>query len=57
MAPGSFLIISAGTSTGTSPGLINRLTNAYAGTTTVTARTDTEIAAYLTGLHLIPPPA
>jgi len=55
MAPGSYLILSAGTSTGTSPALINRLAAAYAGTTVVTGRTADEIAGYFTGLHLVPP--
>src|ERR1022692_2814018 len=55
LAPGSYLIISAGTSTGTSPGLIDRLRAAYQGTTAVTGRPETEIAAYFTGLDMIPP--
>jgi hypothetical protein len=38
MAPGSYLICSAGTSTGTSPALIARLQGAYQGTTVVTGR-------------------
>jgi hypothetical protein len=55
MAPGSYLIASSGTSTGTSPALINRLAAAYQDTATVTGRTVDEIAAYFTGLHLVPP--
>jgi hypothetical protein len=55
MAPGSYLIVSAGTSTGTSPALIARLAAIYQGTTVVTGRTEAEIAAYLTGLDLEPP--
>lgn len=55
MAPGSYLILSAGTSTGTDPALIDRLQVAYAGTAVVTGRTEAEIAGYFTGLHLVPP--
>ena len=55
MAPGSYLVISSGTSTGASPALIARLAAAYQDTTVVTGRTADEIAAYFTGLHLVPP--
>jgi hypothetical protein len=55
IAPGSYLVISTGTSTGTNPALINRLAAAYQGTTVVTGRTADEIAGYFTGLHLVPP--
>ena len=55
MAPGSYLICSAGTSTGTSPALIARLQAAYQGTTVVTGRPEAEIAAYFGGLDLVPP--
>ena len=55
MAPGSYLIVSAGTSTGTSPALIDRLRSAYADTSDITGRPAEEIAAWLTGLDLIPP--
>jgi O-methyltransferase involved in polyketide biosynthesis len=55
MAPGSYLIVSAGTSTGTSPALLDRLRSAYANTSDITARTAEDIAAWLTGLELIPP--
>ena len=55
MAPGSFLIVSAGTSTGTDPDLLGRLRRAYAGTAAVSCRTAEEIAAYFTGLELAPP--
>ncbi len=55
MVPGSYLIISAGTSTGTDPALIGRLRAAYAGTTIISARTEQQIAAWFTGLHLVPP--
>jgi hypothetical protein len=47
--------VSAGTSTGTSPALIQRLAAAYQGTVTVTGRTVDEIAGYFTGLQLVPP--
>ena len=55
IADGSYLIVSTGTSTGTDPALIERLRSAYAGTTVVTARSEHEIAAWLTGLDLVPP--
>ena len=55
MAPGSYLIASSGTSTGTSPVLIDRLAAAYQNTATVTGRTVEEIAGYFTGLQLVPP--
>jgi O-methyltransferase involved in polyketide biosynthesis len=55
MVPGSYLVVSAGTSTGTSPALIGRLTAAYAGTTVVSARAGEEIAGYFAGLDLVAP--
>lgn len=55
MTPGSYLILSAGTSTGTDPALIDRLTAAYQDATVITARPEAEIAAYLTGVRLEPP--
>lgn len=55
MAPGSYLIVSAGTSTGTSPALLDRLRSTYANTSDITGRTADDIAAWLTGLELIPP--
>lgn len=55
LAPGSFLVISAGTSTGTDPALLRRLRDAYAGATVITARTEPEIAAWFTGLDRVPP--
>jgi len=55
MAPGSYLIVSAGTSTGTSRALIDRLRSAYADTSDITGRPAEEIAAWLTGLDVIPP--
>ena len=55
MAPGSYLIVSVGTSTGTSPALLDRLRSAYADTSDITGRPAEDIAAWLTGLDLIPP--
>lgn len=55
LAPGSYLIISAGTSTGTDPDLISRLRAAYDAATVVTARPEAQIAAYFTGLGMVPP--
>jgi uncharacterized SAM-dependent methyltransferase len=55
MTPGSYLILSAGTSTGTNPALIDRLRSAYAGTSVIIGRTAEEIAAWFTGLDLVPP--
>jgi O-methyltransferase involved in polyketide biosynthesis len=55
IAPGSYLIVSAGTSTGTDPALIDRLHAACAGAAVVTGQTEAEIAAYFTGLDLEPP--
>lgn len=55
MAPGSYLILSAGTSTGTDPVLIDRLRAAYSGTSVITSRTAGEIEAWFGELDLIPP--
>lgn len=55
IAPGSYLILSAGTSTGTDPALVDRLQAACAGAAVVTARAESEIAAYFSGLRLEPP--
>jgi O-methyltransferase involved in polyketide biosynthesis len=55
LAPGSCLVISAGTSTGTDPTLIRALQAAYAGIAPVTGRTETEIAAWFDGLALASP--
>lgn len=55
MAPGSYLVISAGTSTGTDPGLIRRLRDAYGDTAPVTGRTASEIRAWFDGLTLARP--
>jgi O-methyltransferase involved in polyketide biosynthesis len=55
IAPGSYLIISAGTSTGTDPELITTMQDAYAGTAPVSGRTEQEIAAWFDGLTLARP--
>ena len=55
MAPGSYLVISAGTSTGTDPELISLLQEVYGGSAPVTGRTAAEIEAWFDGLTLIPP--
>jgi hypothetical protein len=52
MAPGSYLVISAGTSTGTDPELVRCLQAAYGGTAPVTGRTAGEIAAWFDGFSL-----
>jgi len=55
LAPGSYLIISAGTSTGMSPAFVDRVRAAYQGSTVVTARTSDEIQEWFTGLELLSP--
>jgi SAM-dependent methyltransferase len=55
VAPGSYLVISAGTSTGTDPELITSLREAYTGTAPVSGRTAEEIAAWFDGFTLAPP--
>ncbi len=55
LAPGSYLVLSAGTSTGTDPALIERLRAAYTGTSPIAARTEQDITRWFTGLHLLPP--
>jgi S-adenosyl methyltransferase len=55
MAPGSYLVISAGTSTGTDPELIRLLQAVYGGTAAVTGRTEAAIAAWFDGLTLAEP--
>jgi O-methyltransferase involved in polyketide biosynthesis len=55
IAPGSYLVISAGTSTGTDPQLIVALRDAYAQATPVTGRTEAEIAAWFDGLTFARP--
>ena len=55
VAPGSYLVISAGTSTGTDPELITSLQEAYAETAPVSGRTAEEIAAWFDGFTLARP--
>jgi O-methyltransferase involved in polyketide biosynthesis len=55
VAPGSYLVISAGTSTGTDPELIRLLQDVYGDTTPVTGRTEAEITAWFDGLTLVEP--
>jgi hypothetical protein len=55
MAPGSYLVISAGTSTGTDPELIRLLQEMYGDTAPVTGRTEAAITAWFDGLTLVEP--
>ena len=55
IAPGSYLVISAGTSTGTDPDLLRQLQAAYADTAPVTGRTMDQIAAWFDGFCLARP--
>jgi hypothetical protein len=55
MAPGSYLVISAGTSTGTDPELIRLLQEVYGDTAPVTGRTEAEILAWFDRLTLAEP--
>ena len=55
MPPGSDLVISAGTSTGTAPELIRCLQDVYGEAAPVTARSESEIAAWFDGLSLARP--
>jgi hypothetical protein len=55
MAPGSYLVISAGTSTGTDPELIRLMQEVYGASAPVTGRTAAEIGAWFDGLTLVPP--
>ena len=55
MTPGSYLVISAGTSTGTDPELVRSLQAAYADTAPVTGRAAEDIAAWFDGLCLARP--
>jgi len=55
IAPGSYLVISAGTSTGTDPALLRTLHAAYRHTAPVTGRSQADITAWFTGLTLTPP--
>jgi O-methyltransferase involved in polyketide biosynthesis len=55
VAPGSYLAISAGTSTGTEPQLIATFRDAYAKASPVTGRTEAEIATWFDGFTLARP--
>jgi SAM-dependent methyltransferase len=55
LVPGSYLVISAGTSTGTDPDLVRCLQAAYGDTAPVTGRTSDEIAAWFDGFSLARP--
>jgi O-methyltransferase involved in polyketide biosynthesis len=55
MAPGSYLVISAGTSTGTDPELVRCLQAAYGDTAPVTGRTAAEIAGWFDGFSVARP--
>jgi len=55
MVAGSFLVVTCGTLTGTSPAFIERLRSVYADTSDITGRPAGEIAAWFTGLDLVPP--
>jgi SAM-dependent methyltransferase len=55
LPPGSYLVISAGTSTGTDPELVRCLQEAYSDTAPVTGRTADEIAAWFDGFSLARP--
>jgi SAM-dependent methyltransferase len=55
MAPGSYLVISAGTTTGTDPELLRQLQAAYGDTAPVTGRTAAEIEAWFDGFSLARP--
>jgi SAM-dependent methyltransferase len=55
LAPGSYLVISAGTSTGTDPELIRLLQEVYGDTAPVTGRTEAEVLAWFDGLTLVEP--
>jgi S-adenosyl methyltransferase len=55
MPPGSYLVISAGTTTGTDPHLIRALQEAYGDSASVNGRAAGEIAAWFNGLTLVRP--
>jgi O-methyltransferase involved in polyketide biosynthesis len=55
LVPGSYLVISSGTSTGTNPALLDRLRSVYANTSDITGRPAEEIAAWLTGWDRVSP--
>jgi O-methyltransferase involved in polyketide biosynthesis len=55
MPPGSYLVISAGTTTGTDPRLIRALQDAYGDSASVHGRAADEIAAWFDGLTFVRP--
>jgi O-methyltransferase involved in polyketide biosynthesis len=55
MVPGSYLVISAGTTTGTDPELIAQAQAAYGDAASVTGRTEAEVLAWFDGLNLARP--
>ena len=55
MSPGSYLVISAGTSTGTDPEFVRQLQAAYGDAAPVTGRTAEQITAWFDGLSLARP--
>ncbi|HUY46494.1 MAG TPA: SAM-dependent methyltransferase [Streptosporangiaceae bacterium] len=55
VAPGSYLILSAGTSTGTDPALLARLRSAYSPVSVVSARTEADIVAWFAGWDVLLP--
>lgn len=55
MAPGSYLVISTGTATGTDPRLIDALQQAYRDTARLTCRAAGDIRAWFDGLTMVPP--
>jgi len=55
IGPGSYLVISAGTSTGTDPELIRLLQDVYGDTAPVTGRTEAQITAWFDGLTQVEP--
>jgi len=55
MPPGSYLVISVGTTTGTDPDLICALQDAYGDSASVHGRAADEIAAWFDGLTLVRP--
>jgi len=55
LAPGSYLVVSAGTSTGTDPVLLDRLRAVYVRATPISARTQAEIDAWFIGFLPVRP--
>jgi len=55
VAPGSYLVISAGTTTGTDPQVVERAHQVYEGTSVVTGRPEGDVLAWFDGWHLLPP--